>query len=211
MNTIWCNEINACATSLEFRDPPTGSGILANDIKVIMNHLSNVPVLFGEPGAAALRDNHISMSVEAYIGLRIFGNNNFIELLGTQIESGPEIIFEADARDNIVRTTSPLKSVLDKSKKATNRILSCAPVGCALETPAFPASGTALVNRTAYVVEAAILKPGAVSSWEETDANGSTMKFDAGLSVGQHFTVEPGDSVKFQYTQAPVWRWKGLQ
>jgi hypothetical protein len=104
-----------------------------------------------------------------------------------------------------------LKSVLDRSKKATNRILSCAPVGWGLETPPFPESGSALMNRTAYAVDVAILNPGKVSSWEQTDANGTTAKFEGGLSVGQRFTLDPGESVKFQYVQAPGWKWKALQ
>jgi hypothetical protein len=155
-----------------------------------------------------MKDNRITMNVEGYTGVRIFGDNNSIELLGAQVESGPEIIFEADARDNVVRTTSPLKSVLDKSRKATNRILSAAPVGYSIKTPAFPASRTGLVNRTGYTIDVAITSPGQVSSWEETDARGETIKFDAGLAIGEHFILDPGDSVKFDYTQTPTWRCK---
>jgi hypothetical protein len=67
------------------------------------------------------------------------------------------------------------------------------------------------MNRTGYAVEAAITSPGAVSSWEETDANGTTAKFDTPLAAGQHFTMEPGDSVGFDYTRTPAWRWKALR
>jgi hypothetical protein len=210
-NTIFCNEINACGTSMECRNPPGGSGILYNDIQVLFNHLGNLPLLVGQPGTVALRDNRITMNMEGHTGVRIFGNNNLFELLGAQVESGPEIIFEAEARGNVVRATSPLKSVLDRSRKASNRVLSGAPPGYAIETPAFPAPGVALMNRTGYAVEAAITSPGAVSSWEETDANGTTVKFDSPLAAGQHFTMEPGDSVRFDYTQTPAWRWKALR
>jgi hypothetical protein len=210
-NVIFCNEINACGTGMECRNPPGGSGILRNDIQVLFNHLGNLPLLVGQPGTGALRDNRITMNMEGYAGARIFGNHNLFELLGAEVESGPEIIFEAEARGNVVHTTSPLKSVLDRSRKATNRVLCGAPPGYAIETPAFPAPGLALMNRTAYAVEAAITSPGAVSSWEQTDANGTTVKFDTPLAAGQHLALEPGDSVKFYYTQTPAWRWKALR
>ena len=33
----------------------------------------------------------------------------------------------------------------------------------------------------------------------------------AGLHAGQTFILEPGDRVKFVYTEAPAWRWKALR
>jgi len=210
LNTIFVNEINACGISMDFKNPPGGSGIVCNDIHVLFNHLGNTPLQLGAPGMSGVSNNRITMHMEGLYGARIAGNNNMLELMGANVESGPEITFEANARDNVVRTTSRLKAVEDKSNGAANRIVSNAPVGFSIATPEFPASGAALVNRTAYSVEVSILSPGKVSFWEESDASGTAAKFDAGLTAGQHFTLAPGEKVKFNYTERPIWRWKGL-
>ena len=210
-NSIFCDEINACGTSLECRNPPGGSGILCNDIQVLFNHLGNVPLLVGEPGTVSLQDNRFTMYMEGETGARIFGSNNTFDFMGAQSESGPVIIFEGNASGNVVRTTSPLKSVLDESSKPTNHVLGGGALGFGITRPGFPASGASLTNRTDYNIEVAITKSGTVRSWTQTDADNTTVKFDAGLTVGQHFMMAPGDSVTFTYGEAPDWRWKAVQ
>ena len=43
------------------------------------------------------------------------------------------------------------------------------------------------------------------------DRPGQEQVIAAGLHAGQTFILEPGDRVRFVYTEAPTWRWKALR
>jgi len=120
-------------------------------------------------------------------------------------------VFEEEARNNTVSVWNLPHGITNKAKIPTNRIIQNEPVGFNVSTPAIPASGTYLVNTSAYLVEVFILSPGQVVDWTIVDGVGNAQTLSAGLFAGQTFLLEPGDKVKFNYTDAPTWRWRAFR
>jgi hypothetical protein len=71
-----------------------------------------------------------------------------------------------------------------------------------INTPAVPASGTAITNNNPFSVDIYITNAGSVSSYQI-----NSLTIPAGLSVGQKITLAPGWSLTLTYTTAPTWTW----
>lgn len=171
-------------------------------------------------------NNRIDMSINnewvpGCTGARIFGQRNFLTLTVYQTAPRKNIIFEPEAKDNVVHASMLPNGITNNANTPTNRIISCQPTGFDVTTPGFPASGKDVVNRNPYPVEIIILTPGEVSDWTLTDAKGISQTISATLSAGQHFTLEPGDKIRFTYAPSykgctysykapPTWRWRAL-
>jgi len=121
---------------------------------------------------------------------------------------GRGLVFEATARDNLVITGSLSGGVTNNARTPTNRILAASQQGWDVQTPPMAASGTDVVNHHPCPVEVRVLKPGKVSQWIETDAEGKAHTFEGPLAAGQAFTLNPGDRVRFTYQEPPSWHWK---
>jgi hypothetical protein len=185
-------------------------------------------LVVGETGAEQRpTDNRIDMTITnewipGCAGARIGGERNLVTLTVYRSEPGQNVIFEPDAKDNIVHGTLLPDGITNNATTPTNRVIPCEPVGFGVGTPNFPAPAQAVVNRHPYLVEAIILTPGAVSEWTLTDAKGCSQTVTAALSAGERFLLEPGDAIEFDYPDAysgcaftyepaPTWKWRALR
>ena len=177
---------------------------------------------------------------ENAIGADIFAQRNFFTLAsyGKRVE-GRDILFEPDAQENTVFALNLPNGITNKARVPTNRVITNWPVGFRVATPPFPPSAENLVNTTSYTIQAVILDSGKVSDWTLTDsgATAQTHPFNlaiidnlkrmgpaapsriepvsqtvsGGLAAGQAITLEPGESIRFTYSEAPTWRWRALR
>ncbi len=154
-------------------------------------------------------------------------------------EPGCDLLFGPDSRDNTIFALSLPNGVTNRAAVPSDKIIPNWPIGFDIETPPVPARGDFLVNRTSHAVQVLIVSAGQVTEWSLGDS-GSTAQgvpgnlslvdnlsgtppellpprppqeqlVGAGLHAGQTFILEPGDRVKFVYTEAPAWRWKALR
>ena len=162
---------------------------------------------------------------ENAVGARIHAQRNYLTLsmFGT--------------RDNTIVAMSLPNGVTNNARVPSNRIISNWPTGFSIDTPPVPPSGETLVNRTSHAVQLIIVEPGEVSAWTITDCGSTAPRIPYNLSLvdnsaseppppdeerepvsqtiengpvaGQTMLLEPGDGVAFNYTEPPVWRWKG--
>jgi hypothetical protein len=204
-------EINACDTAFIADSPTGGGGILYNIILMQFNHLSNVGMVLGKEGHNVVRHNQITAFNEQKRPSFVNGQNNIITLLdNTTREGNADLVLGPEAHHNVVRATALAKGVQDRSASGANSVSLNGPLGLALPTPSVPASGESLANRTAMAVDVFILAPGQVENWELGDTTGLKISFAGGFTTGQSFRLNPGDSIKMKYSQAPKWSWKGL-
>lgn len=217
----------------------------------------------GDPGSGKIRHNRIETSchaprgayfdtekkayvaIEGYVGENAIGaaihaQNNVLHLsfFGMR-KPGEDIVFEADARDNIVHVMSMPNGLTNYARLPTNKIFLNRTVGFAVETPDFPHRGEWLINTTSLTVQVLIIDPGRVHAWTLRDAGESAahnpwnlslvdnltgpersdmpdaaqveQKLQSGLFTGQTFILDPGEAVKFDYEDAPTWRWKAMK
>ena len=150
---------------------------------------------------------------ENTIGAQIFAQNNHFNLsfYGRKRPPGTDIIFEASARDNTVVVANLPNGITNRAEIPTNRVIRSTPLGFGVDTPAVPAAGKTLENRTSYPIDVFILAPGEVTSWTLADAHGHAQTITAGLTAGQTFRLEPAEKISFEYTERPTWRWKAIR
>ena len=144
-------------------------------------------------------------------GVQVFGSRNLITMTANAHDPGQNLIFEAPARDNLVIAVNLANGITNNATQPTNRVTTTWPVGYAVNTPAVPKSTKVCVNREPYTIDVNILNPGNVSIWTKTDANGESISFAGALTLGQSILLDPGDSISFEYTAAPQWKWKAMR
>ncbi|MGD2158497.1 MAG: hypothetical protein PVG14_00595 [Anaerolineales bacterium] len=219
-----------------YRSSP--KSISCNEIVVMYNQQQHASgkctnLWIGDPGADYIRYNHFYMHLyaprgsyfdekvrrwtlpeeyaphEEAVGARIFGQDNVLSLsFHNKRSRGNDLIFETDARDNIVHVFNLPNGVTNRARVPTNRIIPNSLLGFDLTTPPVPPSGSKTTNVTSSPVEVYILKPGRVSEWSIGDPHGNDQAFSAELMLGQTFRLEPGERIGFIYSEAPAWRWK---
>lgn len=209
-NKISVIEIVGCAVGLSVIGKSSNNWIEAPFV-----HLCNTHVQIGGPGQSQVTNNRIeaymhSEGIQGSVGVRIFGQRNLLTLSTGRMSPGGDVIFEAEARDNLITAIHLNNGITNKAVVPTNRIVRAGATGYGMITPAVPASGKDVMNRAVHPVEVRIVEPGKVSTWRETDARGNSREFSGPMTVGQSFTLAPGDKVTIEYQEAPAWQWKGL-
>lgn len=209
-NRIFAIEANACDKGLYMTGRSSN-----NWIQIPFMHLCNIHIQIGDQSSPNLKGNVIEAyvdgaAVENSVGAQIFGQENILTLNLGRFGSGRGIIFEPPAKDNRITAINPAGRVTNNATTPTNRIDTAQPTGFDLATPAIPASGRVEINRNPFAVEIIVLAPGNVSSWTIADAKGTSQAVPAGLSAGQRFVLNPGEKIRFDYSQPPAWRWRGL-
>ncbi len=216
-NRIFATAVLLCDKGVYLTNGGSGNALAFNWIQVLHNHQCNTHLQLGDPAkGAAVTCNRIDMSInsegiEGSVGARIFGRRNLFTLDVLQTAEGKNIIFEPESRENIVTALNLPNGVTNNAKIPTNGIVSGAPVGFQVETPAVPPSGECLMNRNPYPVEVIILTPGNVTDWTLTDAREESQTVTGALRAGERFILQPGESISFTYATAPTWRWRALQ
>ena len=208
---IFSNELNAADKGLLM----TGTQSITHNKIEFASHLTNTAIEIGDSktGGTGISDNRIEAWIQGLpwsTGARIRGERNYFFLTTEQHAPGKDIIFEADAKNNLVIAQNLPDGITNNATTSTNRIISTRSIGFDLPTPSCPASGEDCMNRNPYPADVIIRKPGTVSAWTLTDANGKSETFAAGLFAGQRFGLEPGDKIRFTYTAALSWKWKAL-
>jgi hypothetical protein len=161
-------------------------------------------------------ENRIEISINsdgvpASIGSRIFGFKNIFDMTVYGTAAGKNIIFEPEAKDNIVYATQLPNGITNNAIYPNNKIIFCSDLALAVETPPVPATGQYLQNRNPYTIEVTILKAGEVSQWVKADAAGKSQEITAPFYAGQNILLNPGDKIRLHYTQPPIWAWKVLR
>ncbi len=210
-NKISIVEIVGCDRGLHLIGPVTH-----NSIDAPLIHLCGTHLQLGDAKDPRVMDNVIityvhSQGIEGAVGARIYGEHNLLTLTAGQMSPGGDVVFEATAKNNLIAALRLPNGITNRAKQPTNRIITAAPVGYSIPTPQVPPSGREIVNRHPHPIEVRIVAPGKVSEWMETDALGNARTFRGGFSAGQSFTLDPGDTVRFTYEEAPAWVWKGLR
>jgi hypothetical protein len=209
-NKIFIYEINACEKGVVMTQ-----GCNGNNIEVTWSHLTTLGMQVGSAEAPGVSGNRItggfSCSLPGGIGLQVFGQNNYFFVQLEAHDPNKNIILEPPARDNYFFAVTLPNGITNNASVPTNRLVLTHPVGYNVETPAIPKSGEEIVNRNPHTIEISVLTPGKVSAWTETDANGKSHEFKAGLAVGRRFIMDPGDKLKLSYSDAPTWVWKALR
>jgi hypothetical protein len=209
-NRITVIETVGCGLGLRL----TGA-VTRNTIEEANIHLCRDHVRVGGEDDATPGDNRISAFMDCHgidrsSGATVFGSRNLLTLSSRPFVGGPDVRFGKSARQNVVIIHSPFEAV-DRSTDRTNRVI--APGGAEkVETDVpVPASGMTCRNRASTPVEVRVIKPGRVSRWAETTADGRTTEIEGPFVAGQSFTLNPGDGVRLDYTSAPTWRWKAIR
>jgi len=205
-NKFLLKEINACAVGVDI-----GPGANSNHFDITWCHLTTLAMRIGENVSESMIRLGCSGGVDGAAGVQIFGRRNFLTLTAHAQDPGKNVVFEAPAQHNLIYAVSLDNGITNNATVPTNRIVTSWPIGFSIETPAVAASGTPVVNRHPYGVEVNVTAAGQVSRWSKTDANGTALTFTGGLFPGQSFVLDPGDSVTFEYSQRPEWRWKALR
>ncbi len=209
-NRIFSTEVNTANIGIYLK-----GHCVSNWIDSPLVHACNTSLQIGDgKGPIEPSDNRIDISslndesVEGSIGARIFGERNILNLNVEQTTPYKNVVFEPEAKDNIVYASKLPNGITNNATTPTNRIISCQPVGFDVNTPPFPASGKDALNRNPYPVGIIFLTPGTVSDWTLTDAKGISQTVSATLSAGQYLMLEPGDKIRFTYKTVPTWKWR---
>jgi hypothetical protein len=146
------------------------------------------------------------------IGVQVFAQNNLLTFgFNGKRSPGTDLVFEEAARDNTVFLYNLPNGLTNNACYPNNRVVPNWTEGFNVKTPPFPNSGEVLVNRSSFTVEALILRNGKISQWSLADVNDQAQDIPSGLFVGQSILLEPGDQVRFDYTEPPAWRWRALR
>jgi len=210
-NRITVMEVVGCHTSLLLTGRCSNNWVSAPFL-----HLSRTHVQLGtESDHTHVINNRIRAAIDGQgisnaIGARVFGSNNLLELSTAQTSPGNDVVFETPSRDNLVITSRLPNGVTNHSKRSTNRITTARAAGWSVKTPPVPPSGETISNRQCTNIEIMIVQPGNVSGWLLSDADGTRQPFDGTLRTGQSIRLAPGESIQFNYTDPPQWRWRAL-
>jgi len=210
-NRITVMEIVGCRTGLLL------TGRCSNNwIDVPFLHLCRIHLQLGTLGDhGQVANNRVRAAMDGQgipgaVGARIFGVDNLLELSAAETSPGQDLVFEASARDNLVVAGRLPNGVTNHASRPTNRVVATRAGGFSVATPPLPSSGTAITNRQCTGIEIMIVRPGVVSAWTVGDVEGNLQPFDAGLRTGQSIRLAPGESIRFDYTVAPHWRWRAV-
>ncbi len=151
-----------------------------------------------------------SQGIPGAVGARLFGTDNLLELSVSQASPGHDIVFENTSRNNLVVAGRLPNGVTNHSTQPTNRIVAARAGGFMVATPRVPQSGHSITNRQCTNVEIMIVRPGSVTAWTLGDAEGNLQPFAAALQTGQSIRLAPGESIRFDYTESPQWRWRAV-
>ncbi len=121
-NKITVLETVGCATGLLL----TG-GVTRNTIEETNIHLSRDHIRLGSPDDAKPCDNRIEafldcQGIDPSIGARVYSSRNMLTLSARPFPTGPLLVFETSAADNVAIVHSP-GTVTDLSPKLTNRVI----------------------------------------------------------------------------------------
>ena len=201
------SELNTCSTGVELKGQ-----CHCNSIDVWFNHGCNTHIQIDEGAMQNKVETSInSEKVPGSIGARIFGCKNSLFLTFSQTSPGNSVVFEAPARDNVVYVSDMAFGFTNNARVPNNRIIPNTPQGFSIETQAMPQSGKELVNRYPGTVQITVLSAGAVSQWSLIDSLGTAQTVDSGLTPGQQIVLEPGDSIRLDYSESPVWKWRAIR
>lgn len=148
------------------------------------------------------------------IGANLSGGNNTIYHLTylAGFDPGNAIVLGHNLQDTLIYAMDlPADGITNNANVQTNRIVATNSVGFNITTPGVAASGAYTDNNTAFTVVVLILTEGSVSSWSIKDSDGNIAVMAAGLYAGQSIFLDPGDSIKFNYSNAPTWAWRVLK
>jgi hypothetical protein len=213
-NKFYATEMIACDVGLQLTCGPEGKGAVAmNSFEIPFLHLCKTHMQIGDE-KAHVAGNIFDVVVDGggvpeAMGMRLFGKDNVFTLRFANIPEGNGIIFEGPAERNKINMVYPASGYTNNAVKPTNVIIPQVSAGFSIETPAMPASGESLVNRTPFNVEAMVTSPGAVSGWSLTDVNGASQVFEGAWTTGQSIALAPGEAISASYSEAPAWRWRG--
>ena len=148
------------------------------------------------------------------IGANLLGGNNAIYNLTylADFAAGDALVLGNSLQDNLIYALDlPNDGITDNANVKTNRIITTNAVGFDITTPAVAATGTYVENDTAFTVVVLVLTEGSVSSWSIKDSDGNIATVSAGLYAGQSMLLDPGDSIRFNYSSAPTWAWRAIR
>ncbi len=185
-----------------------------NAIEEINIHLCRNHVQIGDQRDSLPNDNRIdafmdSQGIEPTSGARIFGVRNLLTLSTRQTPTSDDLVFEPSAAGNIAIVHSAAR-VRDASTARSNRAIVSGDAAN-FKSPMVPASGEACENSHAFAVEVRIVTPGSVRGWSEKAVAGDWVEYRSGLAAGQSFVLNPGESVRLNYTVPHTWRWKPIR
>ncbi len=143
----------------------------------------------------------------------VLGDSNYLTDIWGEDNSGVTVRIQSGARFNslkAVRNTGAGDAVSVADWR--NRLLDVTgnPPGFSTTTPSMPATGVDEQNTNPYPVEVFITGAGTVTDYRITDVAGEVQTLATALRIGQTFTLWSGEKVRFTYTGAPTWLWKGL-
>lgn len=176
-------------------------------------------IQMGDPGSqpGLIKSNHIeavllpgSVNNPTGVDIQSAEANTITLVQSSGMARNRDIVFGANARDNLIFAAKLHSGVTNEARYPNNRVITTDTVGFRVPTPEFPSSGRYVANMNPYPVEVFIVTPGEVSSWSLRSIGGGSQIIDAPLSAGERFILGPGDEMKFDYTEAPTWRWRAL-
>jgi hypothetical protein len=208
-NVVSVGEIKGCATGILINCGPF------NTIRCSNVHQCNTLVQVDSATQSKLtasmdRDGMTGTVVGAQIN---GGNENSYTLnwSGT-FDAGKSLVLGSGAQDNVVYAGGlATNGVTNNATTKTNRVLPAKSVGFAVTTPSVPGSGIYAANQQPYAMVAMILTPGSVSSWRVKDSAGTAQTISTGLFAGQSIYLQPGESVRFDYSSPPTWVWRAIR
>jgi len=205
-NRISSIEVVGCDRGLHMKGP----NVRNNEIQVLWSHINTTHLRLGDPGAAPSH-NRITMDAMDSEGMRggvgadVFGANNLLTLTSVRMDPGRDLVFEPDARANLVVAIDLPNGFTNLAITPTNRIVPCWPVGFEVETPSVPRSGETVSNRNPYRVEVILVEPGDVAGHAVDGQPVPVASF-----AGQRVVLDPGQNIALDYQHAPAWRWRAL-
>ena len=240
-NHIYSQETQTRGKGLHVIDDGTGEGSCVNNrIEILSTDQCTatadaVGCRIGDPRANKTLYNWLTTSCNAPVGVHLNEEGRYVsqdgftpapEAIGLQVyarqnvfdccftgarRDGMDLVFEDGASENTVHTFTMPNGMTNRASNHTNKVISRDVAGFDVTTPEPPPPGEYLTNTTCRSVEAFITEAGDVTEWRLADANGAERGFNAPLSVGQSFVLDPGDRVRIDYNTAPSWSWKALR
>lgn len=215
-NKIYATEIIACDIGVQFTSGVGGNdktAIAMNSFDVPFLHLCKTHMQVGDPWSN-VAGNTFDVTIDGggiadTVGMRLFGKDNRFTLKIANVPAGNGIVFEEAAERNRINMVYPASGYTNNAVRPTNVIEPQVAAGFAIKTPPMPPSGELLINRTPFRVEVLVIATGRVQNWILTDVVGAAQGLDGDWTSGQTITLDPGEGITVNYTEAPVWRWRG--
>ena len=120
----------------------------------------------------------------------------------------------ADGSDMLVWDSNETTGTIGAGDNVNNGLASFPfaprPAGFNTTTPSVPATTINQKNNYPYPIEITITGAGTVTDYTITDFQGNTAVTTAALFIGEKMTLGVQAQIKFTFTGAPTWKWKGL-